>query len=168
MGFIMENLPTILCAVVGILLLVVEMFMPGFGLSGISGIALLLAAIVLTWLKHGAYAGLGVTLAVVALGGLAVTLSLRSATRGRLSRSSLILKDDMADVAKKAAGQLEQYLGKQGIASTVLRPAGIAIIDGERVNVVTRGDFIQQGEEIIVEEVEGTRVTVVRAQNPRV
>ena len=167
MDFIMENLPIILCAAVGILLLIVEMFMPGFGLPGIAGIVLLLAAIVLTWMEHGSYAGLGATLAVVAVGGLAVTLSLRSASRGRLSRSPLILKDDMAGEARQAAEQLEQFLGKQGTASTVLRPAGIATIDGQRVDVVTRGDFIQQGEDIVVEEVEGARVTVRRAGERR-
>ncbi len=128
MDFVMENLPIILCAAVGIVLLVVEMFMPGFGLPGIAGSVLLLATIVLTWMQHGPYAGLGATLVVVALGGLAVTLSLRSASRGRLSRSPLVLKDDMAGAARLAAEQLEQFLGKRGTASTVLRPAGLSLI----------------------------------------
>ena len=64
----MNNLPIILCAVVGLILLLIEAFMPGFGLPGISGMLLLLAAIVLTWIEYGAYAGLGATLIVIAIG----------------------------------------------------------------------------------------------------
>ena len=48
MDFIMQNLPIIICAVIGIVLLVVEFFMPGFGLPGIAGLLLLAASVVLT------------------------------------------------------------------------------------------------------------------------
>ena len=39
--FILANLPAILCLLAGFTLVVVEMFIPGFGLPGISGIILL-------------------------------------------------------------------------------------------------------------------------------
>lgn len=52
------------------------------------------------------------------------------------------------------------YVGKQGIVATNLRPAGTAIIDGKRVDVVTRGDYIEEGPEIRVTAVEGARIVV--------
>ena len=165
MEFVIENLPIIICALVGIALLVVEMFMPGFGLPGIAGMILLVASIVLTWRDHGAYAGLGATLVVLSLAGVMISMALKSASSGRIWRSSLILKDNLAkaqDLPESKA--LEALLGKEGVAQSMLRPAGIALIEGQRVNVVSRGEVIDQGAAILVDEVEGSRVVVRRAE----
>jgi membrane-bound serine protease (ClpP class) len=53
-------------------------------------------------------------------------------------------------------------LGRTGIALSPLRPAGVAQIDGERVDVVSDGTFIDAGAAIQVIRVEGNRI-VVRA-----
>ena len=58
----------------------------------------------------------------------------------------------------------ENLLGQYGVAHTVLRPAGIATISGRRVHVVTDGEYIDRGTEVVVSEVDGARV-VVRALN---
>ena len=63
--FIEENLPLILCLLFGAALLVVEVFMPGFGLPGISGLVLLIVGITLTWLHYGPAAGLSARLRLV-------------------------------------------------------------------------------------------------------
>ncbi len=54
-------------------------------------------------------------------------------------------------------------VGKQGEVESMLRPAGIARIEGRRVDVVSRGEMIQAGERVEVLEVEGNRVVVARA-----
>ena len=59
---ILANLPILVCFVLGIILLTVEVFMPGFGLPGISGIVFELVSIVLTYTRHGGMAALCVTL----------------------------------------------------------------------------------------------------------
>lgn len=165
MEFVMQNLPIIICAVIGILLLLVEFFMPGFGLPGIAGLLLLMTSVILTWYEHGAYAGLGATVAVLALAAIVLTLSVKSTTSGRISRSPLILKGTQTDRdGYQATPNYERYLHKTGITETVLRPAGIAVIDGERVNVVSRGGFVNSGDEIIVEEIEGARILVKRIE----
>lgn len=165
MDFILQNLPIIICAVIGILLLVVELFMPGFGLPGIAGLVMLLASVIFTWIEHGAYAGLGATVAVLALSGIAVSVSLKSASSGKLSRSPLILKDSLSpELGYQATENLDRFLGQIGETETVLRPAGIAIIGDERVNVVSRGEFINKGDKVIVENVEGVRVVVRKAE----
>ena len=53
-----------------------------------------------------------------------------------------------------------ELLGKIGTALTPLRPAGIAYIDDERVDVVTEGSFIDQDSDVIVVKVEGSRIVV--------
>ena len=93
MEFILNNLPILICLIVGIAMLIIEIFMPGFGLPGIAGLILLAGSVFLTWTRYGATAGLGVTLIVLALSGIAVSVSLKSAATGRISRSALILKE---------------------------------------------------------------------------
>lgn len=162
MEFIIANLPIVICALVGVILLVVEVFMPGFGIPGVAGLALLLASIVMTWMSHGAYAGLGATLVVMALAGIVLSLSLRSATKGRMSKSSLVLRDTMD--APQEQPELERLIGVEGTAVTVLRPAGIAAIDGQRINVVSKGEFIGKDEPVVIEAIEGARVVVRRVK----
>ena len=55
------------------------------------------------------------------------------------------------------------WLGRRGRASSTLRPAGIAEIDGERVDVVSDGELIDAGEPIEVTRVDGNRIVVRRA-----
>ena len=90
---IAENLPILLCGVIGVGLLVVEAFMPGFGLPGISGIILQVVSVALTWVEHGPVAALGATLIVLSVDAIAISLALHSATKGKLSKSKLILRD---------------------------------------------------------------------------
>ena len=49
LNVILSNLPTVLCLVVGIGLLILEVFLPGFGLPGISGVVLMIASVALVW-----------------------------------------------------------------------------------------------------------------------
>ena len=51
--FLAANLPIVICSIIGVGLLVLEAFMPGFGIAGITGIILETVAVVLTYLKHG-------------------------------------------------------------------------------------------------------------------
>ena len=89
--FILANLPAILCLLAGFTLVVVEMFIPGFGLPGISGIILLVVGVVLK--ARSPLEALIIAAAIILLLCIALSIALRSAARGRLSRSSLILSD---------------------------------------------------------------------------
>jgi membrane-bound serine protease (ClpP class) len=55
-----------------------------------------------------------------------------------------------------------RWLGKKGQASSPLRPAGIAEIDGERLDVVSEGDLIDAGQFVEVTRVDGNRIVVRR------
>ena len=161
MEFIVENLAIIICVIVGIGLLIVEMFMPGFGVPGVAGFALLAASVYFTWVRHGVNAALGVAAGELAITGLAVYFSLRSASKGRLSKSPLILKG--GQTRKEGFISTDEYdgfKGKTGTTITMLRPAGIAEVEGERLNVVSEGEFIQKGATVVIKEVEGARILV--------
>lgn len=161
MAFIIENLPIVICAVVGIMFIIVEMFMPGFGIPGIAGGILLCISVVLTWRDHGPVAGLVATLVILSLSGLGVSASLKSVTSGRLSKSPLVLRDSESRQDGFVAGEdLQAFIGREGLTATVLRPAGIAIFDQVRLNVVSQGEFINKGVKVRISKVEGARVLV--------
>jgi membrane-bound serine protease (ClpP class) len=55
-----------------------------------------------------------------------------------------------------------RWLGQRGTAASPLRPAGLAHLDGERVDVVSDGEFIEAGEPLEVIRVDGNRIVVRR------
>ena len=85
------NLAATICLIVGIVLMVVEMFTPGFGLAGGLGIVALLAAVVLR--ADNFVTGM-ITLALILLILLLFgVFFFRSFSKGKLSRSSIVLQD---------------------------------------------------------------------------
>ncbi|HSE91881.1 MAG TPA: NfeD family protein [Methylomirabilota bacterium] len=54
----------------------------------------------------------------------------------------------------------QRWLGMRGTTVSPLRPAGIADFGGERIDVVSRGEYIEAGQPIEVIRVEGNRIVV--------
>lgn len=161
LDFILTNLPLVLCLMSGVALLVLEVFIPGFGLPGVSGLILLTIGIVITWSAYGAVAGLAVMLIALALAGISISLSVKSATNGKLSRSELILNDVTASVDHEDA---ETLMGRTGETLTVLNPVGFADFDGVRLNVVTEGTYLEKGTRVKVTHVEGNKIIVRKVE----
>ena len=151
-------IPIIICVLAGVILLIVEAFMPGFGVPGISGIILLLAGVAMTWYEYGAMVGLGTTVAVLALVGVAISVSLKSASSGRLSKSDLILNDTETPPSENADMQL--LVGKEGVVKTTLRPVGTAEFDCGKLHVTSDGEYVSEGQKVRIVRVEGTQIFV--------
>lgn len=160
---ISANLPILVCFVLGLVLLILEAFMPGFGLPGISGVILEVATIVMTFVNHGGLAALGMTLIILAVVAVTISLVLRSVNKGRLSKSEVILTDteSVAD-GYIATRDMDVFLGKTGTTTTVLRPTGMAEFDGVKLNVQADGEYIARNVPVIVDRVDGARVVVRR------
>ena len=151
---ILAQWPMLLCFVGGMVMLLIEAFMPGFGVPGISGILLEAVAVWLCWNALGPGAALVMVLIAVVLLILAITLSLKSASKGRLSRSSVILNDaETAEAGFSSSRDLRAYLGREGTTVTILRPTGMAQFGTEKLNVISHGDFIPVGSSVRVVEV---------------
>jgi len=154
----MSTLAIVLC-ILGFILLIAEIFMPGFGICGGLGFVSLVCAILLTAKSFAE--GMVMFVILLILCGIVLWLVLRSASHGRLSRK-IILHDSIQQDA--GDGNAETLLGKTGTTATVLRPSGVALIEGMRVDVVTEGEFMPEGVAVKVVLTEGSRV-VVRAIN---
>lgn len=151
-------IPIIICVLAGVILLIVEAFMPGFGVPGISGIILLLAGVAMTWYEYGAMVGLGTTVAVLALVGVAISVSLKSASSGRLSKFDLILNDTETPPSENADMQL--LVGKEGVVKNTLRPVGTAEFDCGKLYVTSDGEYVSEGQKVRIVRVEGTQIFV--------
>ncbi len=142
----------------GLVFMIVEVFTPGFGVAGGTGLLLLIIGIVLTartWFE--AFVMFVILLLVV---GLLLFFILRSAKNGTLQRKMVLSSASSRENGYSATPNLSAYLGQKGTAITVLRPAGSADFDGERLDVVSEGDFIVKGTVVIVTAVEGRRIVV--------
>jgi membrane-bound ClpP family serine protease len=58
------------------------------------------------------------------------------------------------------AGKLESFLGKQGVALTLLRPAGSIEIDGDRIDAVSESEMLPAGTPVEVIRISGLKVIV--------
>jgi membrane-bound serine protease (ClpP class) len=152
----------ILCYVFGSGLVILEAFMPGFGVAGIAGAILEIAAIILTNRFFGVTWSIIATLLVLLFVGTAVFLSYRSAMKGRLSKSALILKE--TEGTESAAPSVNEWLDKEGTAVTALRPAGIIEIGGKRLNASTSGEFLSKGTSVRVVGVQGDHLQIRKSE----
>jgi len=151
--------PIIVCMLVGVVLLLVEVFMPGFGIPGISGCALLGAGVIMTWIQFGAKVGLGVTVVVLALLAILISIAMRSVAKGKLGKSEFVLNEDMSSEREEKDDMLS-LIGEVGEVSTVLRPVGVAEFECGRLNVMTEGEYIERGAKVKITRVDGTNVFV--------
>jgi membrane-bound serine protease (ClpP class) len=158
----------------GLVLLAVEIFVtPGFGVPGVLGIAALLSGLSLSVIGAGAtwefilkaVGRVVFSLLLALLGSLVLLRFLPRLPFGR----KLILETGLAagEGFASAPERDKSWLGKSGRAVSPLRPAGIADIEGERVDVVSDGDFIELGAEIAVTRVDGNRIVVRRRRESK-
>ena len=150
------NYYEILFFVLGLVLLVVEIFIPGFGIFGILGICSIL-------LSFYYILGAGVVgvqwLALSIVVAIAIAAVLVKYLPSNPAWKLFVLKDRQKDKHIKNT-TYEEYVGKKGIALTILRPAGRADIAGDKLDVLTEGDFIEEGSEIVVCRVKDTKIFV--------
>ncbi len=147
-------------AIAGIILLALEFFViPGFGISGILGISSLVTAIILV--SGSLLEGIIYTAATIIVIGVLLYLSFRSPETNKLWKMlSLSVRQTKREGYVAPDLKHNQYLGRDGTALTPLRPSGTADFSGERLDVVTEGDFIKKGSLVKVVAVEVNRIIV--------
>ena len=151
---------TVWLLALGVLLLIVELFViPGFGVCGGLGILSVLASFVLA--APNPAAAVWSLLIALALSIAIICFSLKNKkTRKLWSRLVLAQKLDEESGFASADLSLTRFQGHCGRSLTTLRPSGSALIDDEKVDVVTQGEYIEADRPVQVILVEGVRVVV--------
>lgn len=148
-------------AVVGVLGILFELHVvPGHGVAGVFGALALLAAVVLAFGVPFMYVAVQALAIAIVLSVLAIALSTRAFPQSAFMRRIVFSAEQGPEyVASYDHGAL---LGQTGYATSFLRPAGVASVDGKRVDVLTDGDFVPAGTPVRVSRVEGARIFVDR------
>ncbi len=145
--------------VLGLILLLIEVFViPGFGITGVLGLIGMAVGIIMAF--GNVKAGLiGFTIALTA-SIVAIVLLWQRIVSSRFFKKLILTHREEQSLGYQGPRDFQHLLGKSGITLTPLRPAGTALIDGERYDVVSEGGFLDPDTPIHVIRVEGTRIVV--------
>ena len=139
---------------VGAILLVIELFIPGFGVFGISGLACIFVSALIVAETYG-------PLAVVCILVLIVVISffLYKIMKKKKVYQKLVL-DEVLDTKDFDESLLSDLMGKEGVTVVPLKPYGKAEFDGRVIDVFSDGEYISKGKLVRVILVSGKSVTV--------
>jgi membrane-bound serine protease (ClpP class) len=158
----MNNLvfPVIL-QLVGILVIIVEIIVPTGGLLAILSTGLIGGSLYFVFSKTSAVTGYIFIVADLIVIPLSVFLGFKL-----LAKSPAALKKSLSkeDGVQSQSPELEMYLGLEGIAATDLRPSGVAVIEGKRLDVVSRGEYLERSSNIVVIAVTGNQIIVSKKE----
>ncbi len=162
----------IIALFIGLSLILVEILViPGFGVAGISGIAITVGSMVLIMVNNDFF-----NFEMVPIGDIiAASLSIFGGLTGgvlllffggvRLSQSSFFKRISLTDTQAQSDGYTSNFnsndlIGKSGVAYTVLRPSGKIMIENQLYDAFSRGDYIEKGDTVTVTEIEGSTLKV--------
>src|SRR5262249_38499916 len=162
----------VLLFVLGLILIGLEIFvLPGFGVTGISGIALMIVSLALVtlekmpesssdWLDLGArLSTFGISLVAAIAGAFMLAWYLPHIPYA--NRLVLLPPSEEKDAAHmEETSARAALLGAIGVAETALRPAGKARFGDDFLDVVAEGDYVNPGSRVQVIEIEGNRIVV--------
>lgn len=143
--------------IMGLLVIIAEIFIPSFGLLSLAAAGLFGYSLFLVFTTIGKTAGLYLVALDLVLVPVLIYVGIQMLAKSNLSLKKELSKDD--GVASQDE-QLAAYLNMKGEAVTDLRPAGMAMIDSKRMDVVTDGEYIDKGTPVVVTHVTGNQIIV--------
>ena len=155
-------LPIIL-QLVGVVVIIAEIILPSGGILSIAALGVFGYSLFIVFNEISMTIGFSFVAADLILIPVLVIVGLKLLARSPVTlRKTLSRKEGVSS----QSSELESYVGRQGNAVTNLRPAGIAVINGKRVDVVTRGEYLEKDSAIIVTAVTGNQIIVRKKDEP--
>lgn len=148
----------ILLLIAGFVLVGTEMILPGFGAPGITGGICLVAGIIMT--ADSIEAGLTITVIVVVVLAVMFTVILALFHMKKVKPPIILQEELNAEKGYLSVSDLEYLVGKEGTASTDLRPAGKCNIDGVEFDVRSEGKFVAKGNKIRITRIQGNTLII--------
>ncbi|QNG61837.1 nodulation protein NfeD [Bacillus sp. PAMC26568] len=154
----LAGLETVILFIVGLILVFAEIFVPG-GIIGFIGFGAILLSFFIATDDIGYMAFSLVVAFLVAISAAIIFVKVFG------KRMNIFKKLILRDSANTESGYVSnrnrlELIGKTGIALTSMRPSGTALIDDERIDVVTEGTYIKKDQKVKIVKVEGSRVVV--------
>jgi membrane-bound serine protease (ClpP class) len=146
-------------------LLVVEIFVPSFGLLAICAITSLVGGIWLFFKESPAVGWVGVGIAAVVVP-IVWIITYRLFPKTSFGKSVTLEGPERAKGdAIPDTSDLAKMLGETGLVITPLRPVGMCEFDGQRFECVAETGYVEKDVTIKVIRVEGTQLTVRLNEN---
>jgi len=149
----------LLLGVIGLLLIFLEVMFVSMGMLGMAAAGCLLGAIFVAFQVSVPF-GIGVTLVEAIAAPLVFAGAFKILPKTPFGKRMILSGPPTEGTAAAADHSLDGLVGKAGTTLSPLRPAGFARIDGRKVDVVTRGEMIDGGVDVVVLEVSANRVVV--------
>lgn len=158
----LAGMEAVILLILGIVLIIAEFFVPG-GILGLLGTASVIGSLFMSGYDIGHMA---MSIAIAFLLSIIVSVILfRRIGMDKGIFRHIILKDQTStELGYVSSVNRLELIGLEGVTVTPLRPAGTAVFDDERLDVVSEGRFIDQNEKVKIVKVEGVRI-VVRQMN---
>ena len=157
---LLENISwiSIVLIVAGIVLLIFEMYEPGFGLFGSLGIVCFVGCILVT--ATDIFQGLILTAIFFVIIIIMLVIFFTMLSRNRLPKNLVLHETTSAQTGFSGTEDMQYLLGKNGVVVTTCRPVGNVDFEGVKLDVVSRGEYIEKGVVVEVIEIEGSRIVV--------
>lgn len=145
---------------VGFILIGMEIFLPG-GVLGIVGSVVWISAAVVGVQKFPAPWNWFSAFILFLVGVLTFVVWIRYFPKSRVGKN-LSLSENAQDY-KSHTKDNDLPVGTEGEAVSTLRPSGIARFDGQRIDVLADGQWIEAGQPVKISSTRGGHVSVVKA-----
>ncbi len=148
----------IILFIAGFTLLAVEVVIPGFSIPGIGGIVCLVVGVFLA--ADSFLEGVLITLVVLVLLAVMFVILLSLLSSGKLKSPIVLQEEQKSNKGFISSNDLQYLLGKEGTASTDLRPSGRGDFDGVEFDVISDGKYINKGSPLVIYKVQGSKLVV--------
>lgn len=148
----------------GLLLMVLEAFVPSGGILGIGAGVSAVAGIVFLF-RHDPVWGASGLLVTAVLGPMAFVTAIKTLPSTPLGRT-MVGRSGEEIAEEKQAAQMElrekrnRLLDQEGTALTPMRPSGVVEVNGERHDAIARGGLVERGQRVRVVKVDGMTIEV--------
>lgn len=152
------SLISIFLYIIGLMLLLIEGTIPGFGIPGIAGIVCVVISVAL--ITSNIYEAMILVIITLVLFISAIVLLYKLGYGSKFLKFLVLNTEQKREEGYTSLEFDNSYIGKVGIAETILRPAGIITVEDKRINAQSRGEFIDKGSKVEIIESEGMKIIV--------
>ncbi len=142
----------------GVLMLMVEIFVPGFGVFGIAGILGIFGSIIMA--SSSAYQALISILIALIVSSIIIALIIKYLPKRNLSKTLFLGTNLTKESGFVSSKEVVAYIGMTAKTLTFLRPSGKIEIDGQMLDAISEGRYIEKDKIVVVLSVEGSRIIV--------
>lgn len=147
----------VLLIVIGVGLIAVDFYLPGFVLGSV-GVVLMLLALLVCKAAYGLTAALVLLPVELVVGVGMAYVAIKYVPQTRAGKKLILGHTQEGMRAQTQRGA--ELVGREGVAQTVLRPAGMAVVDGKRLDVKAESGMIAAGSAVRVVAVQDNNVIV--------